>query len=63
VVKSRTHRFARLQVGGETLRDRAIIVTNLRLQDADLILGVDFLQQRRMWLSYGSRQIFLSRPT
>jgi predicted aspartyl protease len=41
VVKSRTHRFARLQVGGETLRDRAIIVTNLRLQDADLILGVD----------------------
>jgi predicted aspartyl protease len=63
VVKSRAHRFARLEIGGETLRDRVIVVTNLRLQDADLVLGIDFLRLRRLWLSYGSHQIFLARPT
>jgi len=62
VVKSRAHRFARLEIGGETLRDRVIVVTNLRLQDADLVLGIDFLRLRRVWLSYGSHQIFLGRP-
>lgn len=63
VVQSRAHRFARLEIGGETLRDRVIIVTSLRLQDADLVLGIDFLRLRRVWLSYGSHQIFLGRPT
>jgi predicted aspartyl protease len=63
VVKSRAHRFARLEIGGEMLRDRVIVVTNLRLQDADLVLGVDYLRSRRVWLSYGSHQIFLARAT
>ena len=63
VVKSRRHRFGRLEIGGETLRDQVIAVTNLRLQDADLVLGIDFLRLRRVWLSYGSHQIFLGRPT
>jgi predicted aspartyl protease len=63
VVKSRGHRFARLEIGGETLRDRVLFVTNLRLQDADLVLGIDFLRLRRVWLSYGSHQIFLGHAT
>ena len=63
VVRSRAHRFARLEIGGETLRDRVIFVTNLRLQDADLVLGIDFLRLRRLWLSYGSHQIFLGGGT
>jgi hypothetical protein len=62
LVESRAHRFARLEIGGETLRDQVIVVTDLRLQDADLVLGVDFLRLRRVWLSYGSRQIFLGHP-
>jgi predicted aspartyl protease len=63
VVKSRRHRFGRLEIGGETLRDQVIAVTNLRLQDADLVLGIDFLRSRRVWLSYGSHQIFFGHPT
>jgi predicted aspartyl protease len=62
VINSRVHRFARMEIGGETLRDRIIAVTNLRLQDADLVLGIDFLRLRRVWFSYGSHQIFLGRP-
>jgi hypothetical protein len=30
------------------------------LIDADIVLGVDFLNSRRVWLSYGSLQIYLS---
>ncbi len=62
LVKSRAHRFARLEIGGETIHDRVIVVTNLRLQDADLVLGIDFLRSRRVWLSYASHQIFLAHP-
>lgn len=61
-VKSRAHRFNRLDIGGEVVRDPVIVVAALGLQDADLVLGADFLRTRRAWLSYGSHRIFLSRP-
>jgi predicted aspartyl protease len=61
VVKSRAHRFARLEIDDETLRDQVIVVTRLGLQDADLVLGSDFLRWQRVWLSYVSHQIFLER--
>jgi predicted aspartyl protease len=57
----RVHRFALLAIGTETIRNPEIGVTDLRLGDADLVLGVDFLQSQRVWMSYGSQQIFLSR--
>jgi hypothetical protein len=50
-----------LAIGTETIRNPEIGVTDLRLGDADLVLGVDFLQSQRVWMSYGSQQIFLSR--
>jgi hypothetical protein len=43
------------------VRNPALIVADVSLRDADLILGIDFLSSRRLWLSYGSQQIFLSR--
>ena len=55
------HRFSQLQIGAETIRDPEIIVTDVRLSDADLVLGIDFLRPRRVWLSYGSQQIFIMR--
>jgi predicted aspartyl protease len=55
------HRFARLDVSGEALHNPEIIVADLTLSDADLVLGVDFIRSRRVWFSYRSRQIFLSR--
>jgi predicted aspartyl protease len=61
-VKSRAHRFNRLDIGGEVVRDPVIVVATLGLQDADLVLGADFLRTRRAWLSYGSRRVFLTRP-
>ncbi len=61
VVASRAHRFAELQIDGQTLRDQTIMVAKLGLQDADLVLGADFLRWQRVWLSYRSHRIFLER--
>jgi predicted aspartyl protease len=55
------HRFSQLEIGTETIRNPEIIVTDVRLSDADLVLGIDFLRPRRIWLSYGSQQIFIMR--
>jgi hypothetical protein len=49
-----------LEIGPMVIQDPEVIVTDLKLGDADLILGIDFLSSRRIWLSYGSRRIFLS---
>jgi len=61
-VSGRIHRFSRLKVGEDSIRDPAIVVADLNLPDADLVLGIDFVRSRRLWFSYGSRRIFLSRP-
>ncbi len=60
IVRARAHRFIRLHIDGEILRDQVIVVTRLGLQDADLVLGSDFLRWQRVWLSYPSHLIFLA---
>jgi predicted aspartyl protease len=60
-LNSHLHRFSHMEVGGEVVRNPALIVADVSLRDADLVLGIDFLASRRIWLSYGSQQIFLSR--
>jgi predicted aspartyl protease len=62
IVKSHAHRFTRLEFAGEVVHDPVIVVARLGLQDADLVLGADFLRWHRVWLSYGSHQIFVGRP-
>jgi predicted aspartyl protease len=59
-LSSRVHRFSKLEIGGEVVRHPEFVVTDVKLSDADLVLGIDFLISRRIWLSYGSQQIFLS---
>jgi predicted aspartyl protease len=61
---SRIHRFGSLTVGTVRLSEPEIVVTDLRLRGIDLILGMDFLRSRRLWLSYAGFQMFLSsRPS
>jgi clan AA aspartic protease (TIGR02281 family) len=60
-LSAHVHRFTQLVIGTEVIRNIEIAVTDVRLSDADLVLGVDFLKSQRMWMSYGSQQIFLSR--
>jgi predicted aspartyl protease len=60
-LSAHVHRFSQLAIGTEVIRNPEIIVTDVRLSDADLVLGIDFLKSRRIWFSYGSQQIFLWR--
>jgi predicted aspartyl protease len=60
-LNSHVHRFPQLTVGVEVVRNPEIVVTDIKLRDADIVLGVDFLNSRRIWQSYGSLRIFLSR--
>ena len=55
------HRFSQLEIGGAIVRNPEVVVADVRLSDADLVLGIDFLRSWRIWLSYGSQQVFLSR--
>jgi predicted aspartyl protease len=59
-LNSHVHRFARLEVGTEIIRDPELVVADVKLRDADIVLGFDFLSSRRLWLSYESLRIFLS---
>lgn len=62
IVKSHAHRFMRLDIAGQVVRDPVIMVAPLGLQDADLVLGADFLRGHRVWLSYASHRVFLGGP-
>jgi predicted aspartyl protease len=57
---SRIHKFERLTVGNIRLSNPDIVVTDLRLRGIDLILGMDFLRSRRLWLSHAGFRMFLS---
>jgi predicted aspartyl protease len=60
---SRLHRFESLTVGNVTLANPEIIIVDLRLRGIDMILGMDFLRSRRLFLSYAGFRIFLAnRP-
>ena len=59
-LSSHVHRFSQLKVGPEVVRDPEIAVADIDLRDADIILGIDFIGSRRLWLSYGARRLFLS---
>ena len=60
-LSAHAHRFFRLEVDGEVIRYAEIDVTEISLNEADLVLGIDFLGSRRVWISYGSQQLFLMR--
>jgi predicted aspartyl protease len=60
-LNSHIHRFSQLQVGTEIIPNPEFVVADVKLRGADIALGADFLNSRRIWLSYGSLQVFLSR--
>jgi len=58
-VSARLHRFANLKVGPLVIANPEILVADVKINEADMVLGIDFLLQRRLWLSYGSHRVFL----
>ena len=58
---SRVHVFREISVGGDTWHNVPLIVADLPPLSGDLLLGSDFLRQHRVYLSYATGRIFISR--
>ena len=58
-VQARRVRLPELQIGPETGRNTPVIVTDSGMDRIDMILGMDYLAHRRLWLSYARQQAFI----
>lgn len=58
-VSNRMHRFATLQVGGETIHAPMIAVSDGSDPGVDLILGMEFLHDRQVFVSHATAQMFV----
>ena len=60
VVAARGARIASLGVGWDIQRDLRVAVAPLQIGGADMLLGVDWLRQRRVWVSYATRRVLVA---
>jgi predicted aspartyl protease len=58
----RLHKFSEVKIGGETFHNVTLPVADLRLREAGMLLGADYMRKRRIWLSYSTRQMFVVPP-
>jgi predicted aspartyl protease len=58
---SHLHRFSRLRVGPLLEKSPTIVVLSSDFGVGDALLGEEFLERRRMWLSFRNRQVFVSQ--
>jgi predicted aspartyl protease len=56
------HRFQALRIGGETFPSPVFLVAPIQLFPiSDMLLGADWLMGRRIWISYATNQLFVSK--
>jgi Aspartyl protease len=61
-VPMRLHRFAELRIGPDVTRNQQLWVASSAhvVPIVDMLLGIDWLRSRRVWLSYATRQFFVA---
>lgn len=59
-VPSHLHRFASLVIGPATISGPQLTVVSSRFGVGDAIVGQDFLQGRRVWMSFATQQVFVT---
>ena len=59
---NRWHEFAEIRIGREILRHRPVIISDLPTSDVDMLIGMDFVGQRRLFLAYAAATVFVERP-
>jgi predicted aspartyl protease len=58
-IEARLHRFRELRVGAALLENPIIHVVALPRPAVDMLLGMDFLAPRHVWISYATSQLFI----
>ncbi len=61
VMGAALHQFHEFRIGDDALRSPVLVAGIALPRDVDAIVGLDFLASHRIWLSYGSRRIFIAR--
>lgn len=69
-VAAHRHRFASMHVGRATFTRAPVLVQDPSDSQVEMLLGLDFLRWRKLWLSYATAQVFIqfmpgprARPT
>jgi predicted aspartyl protease len=55
------HNFS-MTIGMATYPDAPLLVANQSFRDSDMLLGMDFMKNRRVWLSYSTGWVFMQAP-
>ena len=57
------HQFDSLRIGDETIARPVLWAAPIRLTPiVDMVLGFDWLEQKRVWISFASHQVFVMGP-
>jgi len=60
-LRAAIHQFRTFSIGGDAFRGPVLVVPGIALpRESGIVIGLDYLLPRRMWLSYGSRRIFIT---
>ncbi len=59
-VAVRVHRFHELRVGPAVMHSPALPVVPMTNDMGDALIGADFLQGRRLWLSFSTSRVFIT---
>jgi predicted aspartyl protease len=57
------HRFDTMRIGTATFKNVHVTVQNSILHGEDMLLGMDFLRWRKVWISYKTNQVFIQYNT
>lgn len=62
IVQARVVRVPSMEIGPERFGATPMLATDSGLGTIDMVLGMDYLGTRRLWLSYARRQVFIMVP-
>jgi predicted aspartyl protease len=62
LTEGRRHMFDRLEVAGQGFRRVLLTVMQRQANEDDMIIGMDYMAARRIWLAYPRRKVFIQRP-
>src|ERR1700682_2408310 len=61
-VNTYQHKFD-LEIGTARFENAPIVVADIDLKDSDMLLGMDFMRHRRVWVSYSTGWVFMQLAT
>jgi predicted aspartyl protease len=60
IVGAALHQFRDFRIGKDRMETPVLIAPIALPRDVDVLIGLDYLAAHRLWLSYGSRRLFVA---